>query len=75
VQLNSDADKSFLSKRFSRFIKVSLPPIDTKYSVELVNGKLIRIRRVIRDCELELLGYKLKIDLMPTTIGCFDIFL
>jgi hypothetical protein len=53
-------------KRFSLLIKVSLPPIDTKYSVELVNGKLNKTRHVIRNCELELLGYKLKIDLMPT---------
>jgi hypothetical protein len=61
--LNTGADKSYMSKRFSRLIKVNLSPLDTKYSFRLASVKLTETRHVIRNYELEL----------SFTLGSFDI--
>ena len=47
--------------------------LEAKYVVELADGKIIETEFILKDCELELSGHKLPIDLMPITLGSFDI--
>jgi hypothetical protein len=61
------ANKSFISERISCLIKANLSPLDAKYFIELAN------RNLIKDCKLGLPGHKLEIDLMPISIGSFDV--
>ncbi|KAK1415183.1 hypothetical protein QVD17_30955 [Tagetes erecta] len=47
--------------------------LDDVYSVEIANGKLLEANRIVRGCELDLLGHKFPIDLMPMPLGSFDV--
>ena len=52
-----------------------LPPIplDYKYTMELANDKLIETEHVFRGRVMVLADHELKIDLMPVTLGNFDL--
>ncbi|GJU66958.1 putative reverse transcriptase domain-containing protein [Tanacetum coccineum] len=49
--------------------------LNIKYTIELVNGRLIGSDTVLRDCTLGLLGHPLNINLIPVELGSFDVII
>ncbi|KAD4586602.1 hypothetical protein E3N88_24203 [Mikania micrantha] len=73
VLFDTGAEKSFISKDFSEILAITPTPLEVEYTVELADGKLIVTKHILRECTLELAGHKFKIDLMPVTLGSFDV--
>ncbi|GJZ60420.1 hypothetical protein Tco_0616236 [Tanacetum coccineum] len=59
------AGSKVLSTAFSSLLDITPYALDTKYDVELADGKLIRVDTIIRGCTLNLLNNPFNIDLMP----------
>ena len=47
--------------------------LDTPYSIELADGKPVEVTHIHRDCKLELSGQLFAINLLPITLGSFDL--
>ncbi|GKB35061.1 retrovirus-related pol polyprotein from transposon 17.6, partial [Tanacetum coccineum] len=54
---------------------IVLSTVETKYSIELADEKIIRVDTIIRDCILNFLNHPCNIDLMPIELGSFDIII
>ncbi|XP_021996245.1 uncharacterized protein LOC110893443 [Helianthus annuus] len=48
-------------------------PLETKHVVELADGKPIEASYVLLGCKLDLLGQVFDIDLLPVTLGSFNV--
>ncbi|XP_071729770.1 uncharacterized protein [Rutidosis leptorrhynchoides] len=48
---------------------------DTKYLVEMANGKFVKVDRIYKECTLTLANKTFKVDLLPVELGSFDIVL
>ncbi|GKC23783.1 reverse transcriptase domain-containing protein [Tanacetum coccineum] len=72
---DTDADRSFVSTRFSSLIDIAPTAIDTKYSIELADGKIIGADTIIRGCTLNFLNHPFDIDLMPVELGSFNVII
>ncbi|XP_071739934.1 uncharacterized protein [Rutidosis leptorrhynchoides] len=46
---------------------------DTRYAVQLANGKLIKVDEIMRGCALNLSNNLFEVDLMPVELGSFDV--
>nr|GEX10337.1 hypothetical protein [Tanacetum cinerariifolium] len=53
---DSGADRSFVSSTFSTFLDVAPPTLDTSYTVEIADGRILETNVVFRRCTLGLLG-------------------
>ncbi|KAI3827262.1 hypothetical protein L1987_01334 [Smallanthus sonchifolius] len=73
VLFDTGADRSFISRSFSEQIETTSTPLEHMYTVEIADGKLIEATHILKGCKLGLSGHKLDIDLMPVTLGSFDI--
>ena len=73
VFFDTGADRSFISVEFSKLLDITPALLEAKYTIELADGKLIETNHILEGCILELSGHKLHIDLMPVTLGTFDI--
>ncbi|GJW36725.1 putative reverse transcriptase domain-containing protein [Tanacetum coccineum] len=70
---DSDADRRFVSTTFSVLLDVIPSTLDTKYAVELADGRISETNVILGGCTLGLLGHPFDIDLMPIEIGSFDV--
>ncbi|GKA07916.1 hypothetical protein Tco_0687247 [Tanacetum coccineum] len=59
------ADKSFISTTFSLLSDIAPTALDTKYTIELADGKVIGADTILRCYTLNLLDHPFNIDLMP----------
>ncbi|KAI3814996.1 hypothetical protein L1987_14646 [Smallanthus sonchifolius] len=73
VLFDTGADRSFISKNFSKQIEMTTTLLEHKYTIEIADGKLIEATHILKGCKLGLSGHKIDIDLMPVTLGSFDI--
>src|ERR1043165_8968566 len=73
VLFDSGADKSFISLGFSQLLDRVPTPLEAKYLIELADGKKVEATHVLRECRLELTSYSFPIDLMPVSLGSFDV--
>nr|GEZ50140.1 putative reverse transcriptase domain-containing protein [Tanacetum cinerariifolium] len=73
ILFDSGAERCFVSIAFTPFIKIAHAALDTGYEVELANGKVVSTNTVLRGCTLALFNHVLKIDLLPTRLGNFDV--
>ena len=73
VLFDSGADKSFISSKFAEFLESTPTPMHETYSVEIATGKTVEAKTIIQDCDLDLLGHKFSIDVMPMSMGSFDV--
>ncbi|XP_022019754.1 homeobox protein 2-like [Helianthus annuus] len=67
------ADWSYVSLEFGRQLGITPTPLKNKHVVELADGKSIEALHVLLGCKLDLLGQVFDIDLLPITLGSFDI--
>nr|GEX63229.1 hypothetical protein [Tanacetum cinerariifolium] len=49
--------------------------LNTSYEVELSDGKVISTNTILHSCTLVLVNHVFKIDLLPTRLGNFDVFI
>ncbi|GJU54643.1 putative reverse transcriptase domain-containing protein [Tanacetum coccineum] len=75
ILFDSGAEKSFVSSAFTHFINIAPATLKTSYEVELANGKVVSTNTILRSCTLVLLNHVLKIDLLPTRLGSFDVII
>ncbi|XP_071739265.1 uncharacterized protein [Rutidosis leptorrhynchoides] len=75
ILFDTGADKSFIAKDFSVAINRPLTVLDTRYAVELANGKLIKVDKIMRGCALNLSNNLFEVDLMPVDLGSFNIII
>ncbi|KAI3754565.1 hypothetical protein L1987_54351 [Smallanthus sonchifolius] len=73
VIFDTGADKSFISKKLSDLINETPTLLEAKYVKEIGDGQIIEATHIFKGCKLELAGHKLYIDLMPVTLGSFDV--
>ncbi|KAJ0752632.1 putative nucleotidyltransferase, Ribonuclease H [Helianthus annuus] len=73
ILFDSDADWSYVSTGFSSRLGLSPTPLVVKHVVEIANGKTIEASHVLMGCKLDLLGQVFDIDLLPVTLGSFDV--
>ncbi|XP_076948857.1 uncharacterized protein LOC143621264 [Bidens hawaiensis] len=67
------ADLSFTSKQFEPLLGIEASKLDTNYSFELANGKLIETSEILLNCNILLANHRFNIDLLPVELGSFDI--
>ncbi|KAJ0492843.1 putative nucleotidyltransferase, Ribonuclease H [Helianthus annuus] len=73
VLFDSGADWSYVSLEFSQRLGITPTPLEVKQVVELADGKTIEASNVLFGCKLDLVGQVFDIDLLPVTLGSFDI--
>ncbi|KAJ0481098.1 putative nucleotidyltransferase, Ribonuclease H [Helianthus annuus] len=73
VLFDTGADYSFVSLEFKNMLGLAASKLDTPYSIELANGKLVEANEVIRGCIIELGEREFAIDLLPVQLGSFDV--
>ncbi|GJW46802.1 putative nucleotidyltransferase, ribonuclease H, partial [Tanacetum coccineum] len=73
VLFDTGADRSFVSYAFSKYIDIHPTTLDTNYSVELADGKLLTINTILRGCTLNLQNHLFKINLLLIELGSFDV--
>ncbi|MFS8007222.1 putative transcription factor interactor and regulator CCHC(Zn) family [Helianthus anomalus] len=73
ILFDSGADWSYVSTGFSSRLGLSPTPLVVKHVVEIANGKTIEASHVLMGCKLDLLGQVFDIDLLPVTLGSFDV--
>ncbi|GKB14016.1 putative reverse transcriptase domain-containing protein [Tanacetum coccineum] len=72
---DTDADRSFVSTTFSSLIDIAPTALETKYSVELADGKIIGADTIIGGCTLNFLNRSFKIDVMPVELDSFNVII
>ncbi|KAJ0695281.1 putative transcription factor interactor and regulator CCHC(Zn) family [Helianthus annuus] len=73
VLFDTGADYSFVSLEFKNMLGLAASKLDTPYSIELANGKLVEANEVIRGCAIELGEREFALDLLPVQLGSFDV--
>ncbi|KAJ0491703.1 putative nucleotidyltransferase, Ribonuclease H [Helianthus annuus] len=73
VLFDSGADWSYVSLEFSQRLGITPTPLEVKQVVELADGKTIEASNVLFGFKLDLVGQVFDIDLLPVTLGSFDI--
>ncbi|KAK1429813.1 hypothetical protein QVD17_12062 [Tagetes erecta] len=69
------ADKSFVSLEFASSFTVSRMGLYRPHVVEVANGKGVTISSCFMGCMLNLLGHVFRVDLLPMTLGSFDVII
>ncbi|GJS42310.1 putative reverse transcriptase domain-containing protein [Tanacetum coccineum] len=74
---NSDGSKAESCKpeleEFSLLSDIVPTALDTKYTTEQIDGKIIGADTIIRDCTLKFLNHPFNINLIPVELGSFDV--
>ncbi|XP_076935029.1 uncharacterized protein LOC143601523 [Bidens hawaiensis] len=73
VLFDTGTDLSFVSKQFEPLLGKEATKLDTKYSIELADGKLTETSEFVRNCTIVLANLKFNIDILPVELGSFDI--
>ncbi|GKF21383.1 reverse transcriptase domain-containing protein, partial [Tanacetum coccineum] len=68
-------DKSFMDTTFTSMLDIDPDKIDTRYEVELADGRIVSTNTVLKCCTLNLVNHLFEIDLMPIELGTFDIII
>nr|GFB12792.1 hypothetical protein [Tanacetum cinerariifolium] len=75
VLFDSGVDRSFIFTKFSTLINIKPVEIDTRYEVELADGKVVSTNNILKGCTLNLLNISFLIDLMVIELGNFDVII
>ena len=73
VLFDSGADFSFISLDFKRRLGLKTCKLGRRFEIELADGKSILTDKVTRGCKLTLCDHNFEIDLLPVTLGSFDV--
>nr|GEZ31780.1 putative reverse transcriptase domain-containing protein [Tanacetum cinerariifolium] len=75
ILFDTSADRSFVSTTFIASIDIIYTTLENHYDVEVADEKIIRVNTIIRGCTLNFMNYPFIIDLMPVSLGDFDIII
>lgn len=75
ILFGTGADRSFVSTTFMPLLEITPTPLGIGYDVELANGNIERMGTIIRSCTLNFLNRPFNIDLLPVTLGSFDVII
>nr|GEU45047.1 putative reverse transcriptase domain-containing protein [Tanacetum cinerariifolium] len=75
ILFDTGADRSFVSTAFSSLIDIIPTTLDHGYDVELADGRIIWVNKLIRGCTLNFLNHPFNIDLISVEMGSFDIII
>ncbi|KAK1421777.1 hypothetical protein QVD17_24399 [Tagetes erecta] len=75
VLFDFGADKSFVSLEFEPLLANAQTKLDEPYTVEVADGKVIKINSIISNCTLNLNEHNFSIDLTPMELGSFDVII
>ncbi|KAD6453809.1 hypothetical protein E3N88_08515 [Mikania micrantha] len=73
ILFDTGADKSFISLQFEPLLALPRTRLENPFTVEVANGKLIKLDSVISNCTLNLNEHDFPIDLIPMQLGSFDV--
>ncbi|KAI3777866.1 hypothetical protein L1987_47669 [Smallanthus sonchifolius] len=73
VLFDTSADRSFITNKLSSLLRETPTLLEDKYTIEIADGQIIEATHILKGCKLELDGHKFDIDLMPVTLGSFDV--
>ncbi|KAD0325810.1 hypothetical protein E3N88_44451 [Mikania micrantha] len=73
IIFDTGADKSFISAHTASVLNMQLSTLTAPYTVEVANGKTIVVDSIINACELRLNDHLFPIDLIPMTLGSFEV--
>ncbi|GKA74511.1 putative reverse transcriptase domain-containing protein [Tanacetum coccineum] len=72
---DSGADYSFVSTTFIHLLGIEPNDLGFSYEIEIDNGQLVEIDKVIKGCKLEIEGHVFDINLIPFRSGSFDVII
>ncbi|GJS31633.1 putative reverse transcriptase domain-containing protein [Tanacetum coccineum] len=75
ILFDTYADRSFKSTTFSSLIGIIPSALDTKYDIELADGKIIGASTIIQGCTLNFLNHPFNFNLMLAELGSFDVII
>nr|GEW74732.1 reverse transcriptase domain-containing protein [Tanacetum cinerariifolium] len=75
ILFDTGADRSFVSTAFSSRIIITPTALDHDYNVELADGRIVRLKTIIRGCTLNFLNHPFNRDLIPIELGSFDVII
>nr|GFA31454.1 hypothetical protein [Tanacetum cinerariifolium] len=75
ILFDTGTDRSFVSTTFSSQIDIAPIALDHHYNVEIVDGRIIGLKTIMRDCTLNFLNQPFNIDLLPVELGSFDVII
>nr|GEV45545.1 reverse transcriptase domain-containing protein [Tanacetum cinerariifolium] len=75
ILFDTGANRSFVSTTFSDLIDITPTTLENHYDIELADGKIIRVNTIIRGCTLNFMNHSFNIDLMPVSLGSFDVII
>ncbi|GJR33540.1 reverse transcriptase domain-containing protein [Tanacetum coccineum] len=75
ILFDTGADRSFVSNTFSALINITPTTLENHYDVELADGKIIGVNTITRGCTLNFMNHLFDIDLMPVSLGSFDVII
>ncbi|XP_076949370.1 uncharacterized protein LOC143621988 [Bidens hawaiensis] len=70
---DTGADRSFVSTKFCEMVNSTPSALESKYTIELADGKTIQVSHILKGCTVELSSHLFPIDLMPIELGSFDL--
>ncbi|XP_024995922.1 uncharacterized protein LOC112529079 [Cynara cardunculus var. scolymus] len=75
VLFDSGASCSFVSTTFYQLLHTPPSTLEDALVIELANGSRVLVHEVVRGCVLRIEGEEFRVDLIPMTIGGFDIII
>ncbi|GKE32801.1 putative reverse transcriptase domain-containing protein [Tanacetum coccineum] len=72
---DSGADYSFVSTTFIHLLGIEPSELGYRYEIEIANGQLVEIDKVIKGYKLEIEGHVFDSDLIPFGHGSFDVII
>ncbi|GJZ06259.1 putative reverse transcriptase domain-containing protein [Tanacetum coccineum] len=75
ILFDSGGDYSFVSTTFIPLLGMEPSDLGFSYEIEIANGQLVEIGKVIKDCKLEIDGHVFDINLIPFGSGSFDVII
>nr|GEU65536.1 putative reverse transcriptase domain-containing protein [Tanacetum cinerariifolium] len=75
ILFDTSADRSFVSTTFSSQIDIAPIALDHHYNVEIVDGRIIGLNTIMRDCTLNFLNHPFNIDLLSVELGSFYVII
>ncbi|KAI3669036.1 hypothetical protein L6452_40255 [Arctium lappa] len=73
VLFDSGANFSFVSDVFCKSLNLLASVLSDALIIEIANGERVVLRDILRECRLEINGETFMVDLLPMTIGSFDV--
>ena len=75
VLFDSGAEKSFVSHKFKNLLKHKTQKLDETYVAEMANGVIERTNEILPNCTLTLNDHTFSVNLIPMTIGSFEVII